>query len=135
TSLELLRSVHDHWMHTEDRHVHRAGAVHPGAASGDFLQQDRRLGDAEAVTPVLLGSGDAEPSALRERVVELGRKFVTLILGHPIVVIEFAGQLGNRRADRLLILAQFEVHTASTQPNRGWITRPMLESYQRSDQN
>ena len=78
--LHLLRPVHDHRVHPEDRQVHRAGAVHAGAAGGDFLQQQRGLGDAEAVAAVLLGRGDAEPAALGEGVVELGRELVALVL-------------------------------------------------------
>jgi hypothetical protein len=38
---------------------------------------------------------------------------VTLILGHPVVVVELACQLRDRSADRLLILVQLEVHVAS----------------------
>ena len=74
--LELLGAVHDHRVHAEDRQVHRAGAVHAGAAGGDLLEQERGLGDAEAVAAVLLGRGDAEPAALGERVVELRRELV-----------------------------------------------------------
>ncbi len=73
------------------------------------------------MTAVFLGCGDAEPAALGERVVELRRKFVTLILGHPVVVVELACQFGNRRADRLLILAQLEVHNALRSTNYQWI--------------
>jgi hypothetical protein len=35
---------------------------------------------------------------------------VALILGHPVVVVELACQFSDRGANRLLILAQLEVH-------------------------
>src|SRR6516162_8116658 len=96
-------------MHAEYGKVHRAGAIHPGATCRDFLQQDRRLGDAEPVTAVFLRRGDAEPAALSEGVVELRGELVLLVLGHPVVVIKLARQLRHSSADRLLILAEFEV--------------------------
>jgi len=82
--------MHDHRMHAEDRHVHRTGAVHPGSAGRDFLQKDRCLGDAAAVPSIFLRSRDAEPAAVGERVIELCRELMTLVFGHPVVVVELA---------------------------------------------
>jgi len=52
-----------------DRCIELAAFI-PPAAGRNFLQQDRGLGDAEPVASVFLRRGDAEPAALRERVVE-----------------------------------------------------------------
>src|SRR5690606_31662601 len=69
--------------------------------------------DAEPVAAVLLGSGDAQPAALRERVVELRRELVRGILLQPVLVAELPGQLGDGLADRRLILGQLKVHSSS----------------------
>ena len=75
------------------------------AGAGDLLEQQRRLGDAEAVAAVLLRDGHAEPAALGDGVVELLGELVRLVLLHPVVVVELARQLGDGLTDQLLILA------------------------------
>ena len=110
--LEFVGAVLDHGLHAEDRQVDRAGAVHRRAGPRDLLEQQRRLGDAEAVAAVLLGDGHAEPAALGDGVVELLREFVRLVLLHPVVVVELARQLGDGLADQLLVLGQLETHSA-----------------------
>ena len=80
----------DHGLHAEDRQVDGAGAVHRRTGSRDLLEQQRRLGDAEAVAAVLLGDRHAEPAAVGDGVVELLREFVRQVLFHPVVVVELA---------------------------------------------
>ncbi len=99
-------------LHAEDRQVDGAGAVHRRPGPRDLLEQQRRLGDAEAVAAVLLRDGHAEPAALGDGVVELLGEFVRLVLLHPVVVVELARQLGDGLADQLLILGQLETHPA-----------------------
>ena len=111
--LQLVGAVLDDGLHPEDRQVDGAGTVHRRAGARDLLQEQRRLGDAEAVAAVLLRDGHAQPAALGDRVVELLREFVRLVLLHPVVVVELARQLGNRLSDQFLILAQLETHPVS----------------------
>ena len=107
--LELLGAVHDHRVHPEDRHVHAAGAVHPGAGGRDLLEQQRGLEDPEAAAAVLLGHADAEPAGVGERLVELPGELVLGVLLEPVLLVEAGGQLGDRPPDRLLVLGELEV--------------------------
>ena len=58
------------------------------AGARDLLEQQRRLGDAQTVPAVLLRDRHAEPAALGDRVVELLRELVRLVLLHPVLVVE-----------------------------------------------
>ena len=51
------------------------------------------------------------PSAMA--LVELGREFVRLVFFHPVVVVEFPRQLGDRPADQFLVIGQLEVHSTA----------------------
>ena len=112
--LEFVGAVFDHRLHAEDRKVDGAGAVHRRPGPGDLLEQQRRLGDSQAVAAVLLRDGHAEPAALGDGVVELLGEFVRLVLLHPVVVVELARQLGDGLTDQLLILGQLKAHPAGT---------------------
>src|ERR1700754_1468273 len=110
--LEFIRTVLDHWLHAEDREVDGACRVHRPAGPRHFLEEQRGLGDAEAVAAVLRRDGHAEPAAPGDGVVELLGELVSLVFGHPIVVAEFACQRGSGLADQRLILGQLETHPA-----------------------
>ena len=110
SALQLLGPVHDHRVHAEDRQVHGARAVHPGAGGRYLLEQQRRLGDAETVPAVLLRNGDAEPAAVGEGLVELGGNSCVASFSSQYSSSNLRGQLGDRAADRLLVLGELKVH-------------------------
>ena len=62
------------------------------------------------VPAVLLGNGYPEPAAIGERLVELGGELVRRVLLQPVLVVELGGQLGDRPADRRLVLGELKVH-------------------------
>jgi hypothetical protein len=108
--LELVRAVHDHRMHPEDRQVHRARGVYAAAGSRDLFQQDGCFGDSEAVTAVLHRRRYSEPAGLREGVVELVRELVRRIFLEPVLIVEAGRELRDRSANRGLIFGRFKVH-------------------------
>ena len=114
TSLrELGRPVAAHRLHPEDRQVDRRAAVHRRAGRGDLLEHHRRLGDALAAAAVLLGDGDADPAALGERVVEVPRELVGLVLLRPVLVGEVGADPSDPLADRLVVARPAELHHVS----------------------
>jgi hypothetical protein len=76
---------------------------------------DTSSSSSESVAAVLLGHDEAEPAAVGERLVELGREFVRLVLAHPVVVVELRGQLADGGADRLLDISELKVHGRAPQ--------------------
>jgi hypothetical protein len=65
-------------------------------------------------------------AGLGERPVELGRELVRLVFLHPVLVAEVRGELADRLADRVLVLAELEVH--------GFPFAAFGPMYQRTDQ-
>lgn len=90
--------------------------VHAGPGGRDLLDQQRGLGDADAVSAVLLRGGDAEPAAVGERPVEVGGELVRRVPLRPILVVEACGRLAHRRADGLSALVELEVHDLTSLP-------------------
>src|SRR5206468_1965495 len=78
----------------------------------DLLEQQRRLEDAQAAAAVLLGDRDPEPSGVCERLVELPRELVLLVLLGPVLVVERGREIRHRPLNRLLIIGELEVHRA-----------------------
>jgi hypothetical protein len=54
---------------------------------------------------------------------------VVQVLGHPVLIVELACQFSDRSADRLLILAQLEVHNALRSMTMPGKLGSLLESY------
>ncbi len=108
----LLRvgAEHHDRLQAEDIDVHGGSARHGGAGFGDRLHHDGRLGDAEARAAIGFRHGDAEPSRLRQRSVQLMRKIAGAVLREPIGVVELRAELEDLVPDLLLLLVQRKVH-------------------------
>ena len=65
------------------------------------------------MTAVLGRDRHTQPAAVGDGPVELSRKLVRLILFHPVLIVEFARQLGDRLADQLLVFGQLEIHSTA----------------------
>src|ERR1700759_430195 len=52
-----------------------------------------------------------KPAAIGYGPIELGWEFVRLILLHPVLIVEFPRQLGDRLADQLLVIGQVKIHS------------------------
>ena len=74
-------------------------AAHRGSGRRDLTQHYRCLGDAETAAAILLGNRYAEPTAIGERVVELPRECVSLVMIGPVLIREGARQRSRRDRD------------------------------------
>jgi len=108
--LLLLGAEHDDRVQPEDVHMDRRGAAHRGAGFGDRLHHEGGLQDAEPGSAIGLRHGDAEPSILGERRVELMRKARLPLMLEPIGIAEAGAELLHRGAHRLLLGRKGEIH-------------------------
>src|SRR5262249_31338949 len=104
----------------DDRHrrkhieVNRRGAGGARAGRADLVEEDGRLGDAEAGAAVLLRDHDAEPAAGAEGLDELPRVLPALVFLEPVVGGERAGERRDFLADQFLLFGQCKVHALSS---------------------
>jgi hypothetical protein len=110
---ELGRTVPTNRLHAEDRQVHGRAAVHRSAGRSDLLEHHRRLADPLTAAAVLLGDRDAHPTACSERLVEVPRELVGLVLRRPVLVREVGADPADALADRLVIRRAAEVHRSA----------------------
>ena len=110
---EFGRPVAAHRLHPEDRQVDRRAAVHRRTGRGDLLEHHRRLGDPLPAAAELLGDGDADPAAVGERVVEVPRELVRLVLLGPVLVGVVGADALDPLADRLVVARPAELHHVS----------------------
>ena len=80
------------------------------AGLGHRLHHDRGLGDAEPRAAVFLRHGDAEPAALRDRLMERVRKPAVAVACKPILVVEAGAELRDGVPQLELIRGEGKIH-------------------------
>jgi len=108
--LHLLRAVLHDRVHAKDRQMHCGRAVHRRPRCGDFLEYERRLGDAAPAAAIDLRNGDADPARLCERTVELPRKAMIGVAARPVLVGEVGADLAHRGTDEHVLFGLLELH-------------------------
>ena len=97
--LHVRRAVLHDRVHAEDREVDCAAAVHRGSGGGDLLEDGRGFRYPLAAAAVLLGDGDAHPSAGGEGGVEVPRELVALVALTPVDVVELGAETADAVPD------------------------------------
>ena len=100
----------DDRIEAEDVHMDSRGATHGRARFRHRLHHDRGLGDAEPRAAERLRHGDAEPSVLGDRGVELMREAALAIVLEPVSVVETRAKREDLGADLFLLGARRKIH-------------------------
>ena len=106
----LLRAVQHHGVHPEDRQVHRRAPVHGRTGGGHLFEDHRRLVDPPPPASVGLRDGDADPTAVGHRGIELPGEFVSGVALRPVGVVKAGAHRLHRFADHFLVRIRGEVH-------------------------
>ena len=98
--LHLLRAVVDDRSRRKDVVLEDRVGIE-AAALAEFVEDDAHLGQAEPHAAVFLGHQHAQPAAFGERILEVPRVLLVLVLLAPVVEVELLGDLADRVADQV----------------------------------
>ena len=85
----FIRAMHYNRIGAEDIDMHGGAARKSRPRFGDGLHHQRSLDHAQARAAIFFRHGDAQPSAIRQILDEVLRKFAIRIAGQPIGIVIF----------------------------------------------